>query len=322
MPSILGTTSLSPRVANILKWSLGAVVIGVLLLRLDTGSVFGYVTQASWPLVAGALVGLTAIHVVGAATWKVLLSRIAGIVLSWAFTLRTYYAAQAAGSLTPSNLGADAYRMYAVARVAGHWSSTLAPIAAQRISSYLAIAALGVVAAVASPIPDGARTTVLSLAVGSIAVVVLLAVFLGPKLQIGRSRFLRSLSGASTGCDRSSWLRAMTLATGLSLVFHVGSVGLGYLLVVAVGGEGAVVPTLAILLLARLALLIPFSVSGLGIQEGAAVVLFPMIGMEAEIGLAAVLLSRIALLATVALGAVFLTSPKRSPGKLDALIHP
>ncbi|HLA65369.1 MAG TPA: lysylphosphatidylglycerol synthase domain-containing protein, partial [Candidatus Saccharimonadales bacterium] len=77
------------------------------------------------------------------------------------------------------------------------------------------------------------------------------------------------------------------------------------------------------LAVARLSILIPFSPSGLGFQEGALAMLFVGIGLPADVALAAALLNRIALVMTTLLGFGLLVSrtdaavPTRRPVSHD-----
>jgi uncharacterized protein (TIRG00374 family) len=100
----------------------------------------------------------------------------------------------------------------------------------------------------------------------------------------------------------------VTIGVSLALVFHLGSIAMVYLLVVALGGAVDAGPVIASIALARLSILIPLSPSGLGFQEAALSVLFLQIGLTAELALATALLNRLALLGTMALGAAFIVS--------------
>lgn len=70
----------------------------------------------------------------------------------------------------------------------------------------------------------------------------------------------------------------------------------------------------------------PFSPSGLGVQEGVLALLFSGIGLSAEVALAASLLSRLALMVTTLAGGILLTrgrpvrvSPVSKPVRGNAL---
>jgi uncharacterized protein (TIRG00374 family) len=97
----------------------------------------------------------------------------------------------------------------------------------------------------------------------------------------------------------------------LGVAFHAAAIACTFILVLSVQPSAPVLPVLAALAVARLALSVPISPSGLGIQEAALIVLFAGIGLEAEVALAAMLLGRVALLATTALGSTWLLIGRR-----------
>jgi hypothetical protein len=306
----------------VIRWGFGLAVVAVLLVYFDARSVVSLLGSVSWPLAVPAILGLAAMHLVGAATWKLLLARLSDVHLDWPYVTRAYYAAQAAGSLTPGNIGGDIYRVYATSGGTHRRGAAMAPVAAQRVTSLVGLVALGVVASLFVPLPAGAVEALA--VVGGLAVAVS-----GSILVLNRrastphslfARLVRRLSLSDWWSSPPGKLLWTALGSGLllGLAFHAGSVALTYLLVVALGGEAAVVPTLAALVLARLSILVPVSFNGLGFQEGALALLFPAVGMTAEMGLAVSLLNRLALFITVVIGAVSLSTgkaPMRKSGK-------
>jgi hypothetical protein len=113
--------------------------------------------------------------------------------------------------------------------------------------------------------------------------------------------------GGSRTSEQSGAWRLTVVGLIVGLVFHGCSLVLTLLLLNALTPDVPVVGALAALALARLAILIPVSVSGLGFQEGAAALLFPAAGLPAEVGVAVSVLSRVGLLLTVAIGVVCLS---------------
>lgn len=302
-----------------LRWALGLAVILWLITYVDVGEMAGALKGVSWVRLLPVVLGLTAIHAVGASAWRLLTKRMTGQRLGCWTALRAYYAAQAMGSFTPSNIGADAYRVYAVAEGPGSWSRALGPVVAQRMTSLIALVVLGIGAVLVFPLPVQAAW-LLPTAFAVLTGMVLLAWSLrrtrwtcaalnGP-LASRVKRIFAMVSLHTLG--RSAVLQALLLG----LVFHAGSVVLGYGLVQVVLGDAPLVPVLAALTLARLVILAPVSVSGLGLQEGALAVLFPMIGLSAEAGLMVSLLTRLGLVATIAVGAVMLLVDRaRAPSR-------
>jgi uncharacterized membrane protein YbhN (UPF0104 family) len=303
----------------VLRWAVGIAIVVVLLLRFDARGVVSELSGADLRLAFPALIGLIAIHILGALTWRDLARRLSAIRLGLSETIRRYYIAQAIGALTPANLGADAYRLIAADGVVGKrydWRQMLRPVVVQRITSSIGLAGLGLAAFALLPaggMANGAALAILVLAGGSSALLI--------ALQSGRfARWFRlpwqpgtvgpraAPSDPTTAgqAGRRASIEAVAVGLGLGLGFHAGSVLLSYVLVLSVGVAGPPLLVLACLVVARLSILIPISPSGLGIQEGALSLLFLSIGLPAQTALAASLLNRLALVATTLLGAALM----------------
>ena len=308
-----------PQLVLVARWALGVAIVGFLLLRFDTGAVARALQRVDVRLAAPAVLGLIAVHLLGAVAWHDLSIRLARVRLRWWPTITHYYAAQAVGSITPANLGADAYRLAAGRDPAGGWTTLLVPIVIQRVTSQVA---LGLVALAAVLILPASPSTVpivfigACLLIGSLGVLVL---FRHPRL-LGRLMRLvpeRMRPGLSVkAVPAGDWLAALTNGTSLALAFHLGSIAMVYVIVVALGEYHDPGPVLACIAVARLSVLIPFSPSGLGFQEAALSILFTQIGLSPELALATALLNRLALVGTMALGAGLIVS-----GRTGTLRH-
>ncbi len=291
------------------RWALGIGVLGVLVVGLDWREVVGHLAGADLPLAALGVAGLSAIHLAGAATWRALLRRLGGVVLPWRQVMGEYYAAQALGGITPANLGGDAYRVQAL-RGAGHGTdAALWPVVVQRVTSYLALSLL---AAAALPVLGSTAGPAVGGAVWALAASF---VVLGGAAVVFRARRSGRLPRAGQSAARTA-----LVGIGGGLVFHAGSVLLTYVLVVSLVPAVPAVPVLAAIAVARLALAVPLTPSGLGIQEGLLSLLFAGLGLPASAALAAMVLSRCALLLTASLGSAALLGG-RGPRRAAAT-HP
>lgn len=310
LPRRLLSVRLSPRLGLALRWVLALGILGALVSYLDTGKLGSVLAGVNWSLALPAILGLTAVHLVGMATWKMLSARLSGMSLRWRHLVSVYYAALAIGSITPSNIGGDVYRMYAVTGGRRGWGEAFLPIATQRVVSYLGLLLLGALATAVVPFPALAGK---ALAVPGALLVIAVVCFWVlarrtsvPNSLAGRLAGKLGLPTDWTGMPTRRLGTTLGAALLLALAFHGGSVALSYVLVLAVGGGGPVLPILGALMLARLTIILPVPVGGLGFQEGAMALLFAAVGMTAEMGLAVSLLNRLALLQTVGLGAVFI----------------
>lgn len=290
----------------------GVAILGLVLAGVDPAAVGRALGRADLALVGIGVLGLTGTHAVAAAGWRVILGVSTGTWLSWRSALAVFYAAQAIGGVTPANLGGDLHRA-AVLRRSGHgWSAAVAPLVVQRATSYLALAVL----ALAAVWFLGSRTPLAGVLVAGgaagaalLGVVAWVALAPPPVVRELRDRIVGGAIGRPAHLGRAS-----LVGLGSGLAFHAMAVGLTGLLVVAVAPIVPIGPVLAALAVARLALAVPLTPSGLGVQEGVAAVLFAGIGVAPGVALAALLLARLSLLLTTLVGAGLLQRPATGTG--------
>jgi len=306
-----------PRSGLLLRWVLALGILGALVSYFDTGELGSVLGGVDWSLAYPAIMGLTAMHLVGVAMWKMLASRLAGMKLRWGCLARIHYAAQAVGSLTPSNIGGDVYRAYSVTGGTRGWGEALLPIATQRVASYLSLLFLGAMATVVLPFhaltPKALAMTAALFVVGILCFWTLARRASVPTSLAGRLARRFRLPTAWTAIPTRRLVTTLGAALVMGLAFHAGSIALSYVLVLAIGGEPPVLPALAALMVARLAIILPVPVGGLGFQEGAMALLFPGLGLTAEMGLAVCLLNRLAFVQTVLIGSLFILGGKTRP---------
>ena len=300
--------------AQFARLMVGLVVLAIVVVSADPRTVLDSLADVSLPLVLVAVAGLVAIHSVAAVGWRAILAVVGGPVLSLRSALVTYYAAQALGGVTPANIGGDIFRVTSLRRTSGGWNAPLASVVVQRATSYLALAAFALLALAIV----AARTEVTGSIVlfgGTFAVVVALASWImlrpPPSLWALCIRLMR-LSGDEWESPPSArgLPRAAVIGFISGLGFHLGSIGLTYLLVRAIDPTIPSGPAIAALATARLSLAIPVTPSGLGVQEGALTFLFGAFGLSPAVALASMLLSRLPLVFTTLVGATLVAVPR------------
>ena len=292
------------------RWAAAIVILVVLVVGLDGREIVARIQAANVPLVIGGVLGLVAVHLLGAAAWRTLCRQLGGLRLGWGAGLRVYYAAQALGGVTPANLGGDAYRVLVVRNAGLGWSAAVAPVLVQRATSYLALAllalpALGWLAASGRiPVTILLAGLVLSGLAGGVALLLLAAPARWVRLRARLPWGPAPSDSAPTDPDATlrASLRSVAGATGLGLAFHGVSVLLTGLLAVAVDPSATGISMLAAVVVARLSLAVPVLPSGIGANEAILSLLFAGLGMAPQTALAALLLSRAALVLTTLLG--------------------
>jgi glycosyltransferase 2 family protein len=281
-----------------LRWALGLAVVVVLVTQLGAGNVLAQLGGVDLRFAVPAIIGLMVVHLLGAISWRVLQAAFGATTQSWPALLRHYYVAQAIGGITPANIGSDAYRFLALRGDADGWQRVAFPIVVQRATSSAAVSLLGVGALLFLPPAAGIAGWIVSgaLVIGVVSSAVILLI----QLRGGGKRL--GLGGEARHASRGALIRGTTIAFGLGLAFHASSILLAYVLVTSITSAGHPAQIIAALAVARLSILIPFSPSGLGFQDGALAMLFVGIGLPADVALAAALLNRIALVMTTLLG--------------------
>lgn len=280
----------------------GAAVLIAVVVALDPAAVADTLAAADLRLAVPAVLGLTAMHAVAAGGWRWMIQERTGLRLSWASALRAHYAAQAVGSVTPGNLGGDIHRAAALRRAGHDWPAAVEPIVAQRATSYLALSALaGIGLVVLSSTSNlGGPIVLIGAAVAFVLVAAawLLLVPVGPFAKV-RAWLRRRMGGGSAQVSTEdahlpagrAW-RVMLGGFANGLVFHAGSIGLTWLLVLAMDPSSPSWPMLAAIAVARLSLAIPLSPSGLGVQEGVLAALVTGMQVAPQTALAAMLFAR------------------------------
>jgi uncharacterized membrane protein YbhN (UPF0104 family) len=295
------------------RWLLGIAIVALLVLTLDPAALVGRLADADLRLAVLGIIGLTAVHLIPAETWRILCRRLGGVRLPWRGSVTAYYAAQALGGVTPANLGGDVYRVHALRSAGNGFDAAVAPVVVQRATSYLALSLLGGVAlifvAAGSAVSPFLVVPAAALALLGAVVAGLLLIGGGPFERLRRK--LGDLLGAglnaSPGTDGTGRIAGGAgIGLALGIVFHGVSVLLTAVLVAAINPDAVSLASIAALAVARLTLAIPISPSGLGFQEGALSALFIAIGLPPETALAALLLGRISLLTTTLVGAIAL----------------
>lgn len=298
------------------RWAIGITILVALIVTFNPAVIGALLATASLPLVIVGVAGLTGLHMLGAATWRVLTRQLTAVRLGWWPTVRTYYAAQAVGGFTPASVGSDVYRVAARRGAGDSLRGAMVPILVQRATSYLAVALLGAFALLVASRPASFTVGV------TIGAVVLSAAVLGVASLVvtgpGPLRPLRERLLGPGDIHPRGMAPAVAIGLGLGLVFHALGIGLTYLLVLAVEPDAATVAAIAAVAIARVSLLVPITPSGLGIQEAVLAALFVGIGLPAESALAASLLARLSLVLTGAIGAGAMLLPAERPASLTA----
>ncbi len=262
--------------------------------------------DAGWGVFALAVLGLT--FLVGALRWRVFARRL-NIALTIGAALRLSLIGQFFGQVLPAGVGGDAVRAWLLVRRGADIGPSVGSIVLDRLAG---LAALLFMIALSLPMTltlvDDANMRwglALLLVVGIAAIALLLGLSYLPH-TIARWRRVRSLADTIRAARRAGLSpRPALSAFGLSLFGHLLSVLTVFLLA---KGLGLTIAPLACLVLVPpvvLVAILPISIAGWGVREGAMVAALGFAGVAAGDALAISILFGLGALAISLTGAVF-----------------
>lgn len=279
----------------VFRWCATAVVLVVLFLWLDASDLLTELQRVpSW--VVWPALGLSLVQVgVSAWRWRYTAARLR-LPLPYAVAVREYYLATFLNQVLPGGVMGDVNRAWrhslgTQSRLASVHAVLIERLSGQLVLVLLAALLIGVAVglddvnqpATATMRADTDYSRLLvGLAIGGLVLVALVMGF--------RKRLLvysRQLAGdLRAGLFRwPVWpvqLASSLLVVGSYLgVFMVLAAGAGYL-----GDEGSVLTLLALCSALLISMVVPLTVAGWGVREGAAAVLWPLAGLPPEQGVA------------------------------------
>lgn len=289
------------------RWAFGLVLLLILLYSMNWQHL-GYVWKGiRWWFALPTIVALSATNFWAAWAWQLLLFHFTGKFLPLGEAIRIYFIGQAFGSVTPMNLGNDLYRLRVTGAEEGHIGPGVSTIVMQRLTSVQALLVLGGLAAYLAPLSKGLKYTLFI----PVAALLALSILILCLASFGKAWLLGKIGLSKTPATRL-W-KAAGIGIALACALHLSGAIFGAFLVTAADISIPFVPKVAALMLARLSILLPFTVNGLGVTEGALAFFFSQFGATAESGLTVGLLLRLQNVLTGAIGAVLLWKKGRLP---------
>lgn len=250
-------------------------ILGCLACQTDwprVGEAFARLNWSYWLLGVGLY---AATQVISSVRWRML-----SIPMGFQRPLGQYVAIYFIGMffnlLLPTSVGGDVVRAWYLDGRSGRRSLALVSVVLDRGSGLLALLALGCIAALAAPqnLPRGVAPLIAGLAGAAVFVLILLPVLMRSGRRFTR---LQPLLLAARAYLRQPGVVIST--TALSVVIQVANVVLVWLIGEAMGLEiptlyyGVLVPVVTLLTL------LPISLNGMGVREGATVFLLMPLGI-------------------------------------------
>jgi uncharacterized protein (TIRG00374 family) len=265
------------------------VLLTILLARIPFGDVVSVLSSARREWLGAALGVMLASNILGAWQWERLLAA-AGIRMPFWKVCAYYHVGLFFNNFLPANIGGDIARVLGVSRhgPGGH-SSAVSAVIMDRLVGTVALAGMALVTTV--PAIDKFHLSLVYLAVVAffiLSVVLVWAIF-HPRLLPTIERLLARVGFRSLGPhldDLAERLRHFrdrrSMFVGLlalALVVQLMRVGVHVLVARALGLNIPLVYFLLFVPLLAVIVSLPISLNGIGVREGAGVVLFGLVGV-------------------------------------------
>lgn len=228
-----------------------------------------------------ALILQLASNCVAAGRWHLIMRRL-GVPGSFTFYLQSFFKGALFNQGLPSSIGGDGLRILDVARLAGRREDAVIGVFIDRFVGLAGLVLLNLAALLVnrSLLPD--RVALPLLALLTLLTVTLAALFFLARLDLSRRGRLLGFLGRLSARYRQVYATApaMTLQTGLSLLTHLLAMAAFAVLGNAAGLHYPLQVYLALVPPAVLLTILPVSLAGWGLREGAMVGLFLLVGAD------------------------------------------
>jgi len=268
-----------------------------------------------WLLVAVVL--LSGQIFVSALRWRLTGERL-GMAIPWSQAWREYYLSQVVNQSIPGGVIGDATRAMRSKDTAGLVPAAQSVIL-ERLAGQLALLVLlagGLLVNALDPTgpawPDW-LVTLLAVAGAACAGSVVAGALLARKVRSRAGRVIRDFATAARKSLLSREIRWQQLA--LSLATALLNIGGFWACAMAVGVRLPFAQALAVIPLILLMMVIPVSVSGWGLREGAAALLFPLVGFSSAEGFASSVAFGLVLIVIALPGLFFLRPRHKRPSR-------
>lgn len=268
------------------RWLVTGLVIGLVVQAVDGQALWRELSGiAVWVLVPALLMSVLQV-VISAWRWRYTAQRL-GVPLRLGLAVQEYYLATFLNQVLPGGVLGDVHRAWRHGTSAGERLAAAHAVAIERLSGQVVlilvvlVSVIGLIQAGRLQVgtPGGGWWPVVAIIPLSLAV--WLAARLGAGdylLRLRRDLQRALLSGSALPVQMASSL--MVLASYLG-VFLLLAAGAGYL-----AGPATLPVLVGLCSVLLLSMVIPLTVAGWGVREGAAAVLWPLAGLPAEQGVA------------------------------------
>jgi glycosyltransferase 2 family protein len=287
----------------LLRVLVSALLLGVVLAYADVGEMWHAVRDGDWRWFVAAIALMTVVVVTGGIRWRVLLEG-AEITVPRLRASRVFGTSLILNNLLPTSVGGDAVRAWLVGKESGRLLKAATATIVDRATS---VGCLFVVAWAALALDPGGVPTSLVGALGWVTAGLVGAAVVAALAAAGVRPILHRLPERVAVMIRDAWGTLRVWASSTKLIVSLVGFGLAYqvlavLSFVAVGNTVGVDLSFTLaavsVSIVIVAMLIPVSIGGLGVREGA----FVLVLGQADVSVAQATLLSLLGVAVIVLG--------------------
>jgi uncharacterized membrane protein YbhN (UPF0104 family) len=302
---------------SVLRVAVGATVLWFLWRHVGAAPFEDGLRAVTWQAVVAA-VTLTALTTVCSAWRWLVVARALGVGIGLPAAVCAYYRSLFLNSVLPGGVLGDVHRAVRHGRRAGDVALGLRAVAWERLCGQVVQAVL--TAVVLLTLPSPVRPALPYVLAGIAGVAGCAALIVRGAARRGRSRLARAAQALSDDLRRGPLAAGVwpqiTLASVLVVAGHTAT----FVIAARVAGSTAPLDELvALLMVVQTAMVVPLSVGGWGLREGAAAWAFAAAGLGAATGVTIATLYAVLMLPAVAPGAGLLLRDavrrRRGPGR-------
>lgn len=292
------------RAQVLIRITVSAVLVGVILSRVDASELAGLLPRVSPVGFAVALALFLLDRVVMAWRWHRLM-RAKAIGIPWIEIVRMYFVSGFLGLFMPSSVAPDLIRVYMATRHGCHWTDAVSSVFLDRFIAFVTLAGIALGASVAAILPSSSLHLppwILVMTSGPLLLCALVVAVLRTDYALARPttvpplarKLLETLNDFR--CSITSYrehFNALQQVTVLSLLNHTLYILMSYVVVVSLDLHVSFLVLCIIVPLVSFLTMVPISLAGLGVQEGALVYFLSQAGVSPQEAFAVAILIRI-----------------------------
>ncbi len=316
--------------SRILRIAVSVLLLAFLLSRMDLAQLADTLRGIDPGLLAVGVLIFLICNMVSVFKWRVIV-RTQGTPVSYFYLTSLFYIGLFFNNFLPSNIGGDVVRTWKLSKVTGKPVEAVSSVVLDRASSTFALLLIAIVPALFELRLLGARVAALIIAmfVVSVVAIVLLANERAV-LWLGRFRLFRSDAFGIRGHIKNFYYSlykfgdhkgALGIVFGCSLAYQALHITTIYFLAMSLGIHLPVVYFFLFIPIVIVVGLIPISLNGLGMREGAWVLLFGQVGLSSAEAFSMSILSYIVVAVVSLAGGIFYLFDRAAPAPQGDASH-